>query len=335
MLQGTLSILAGASLYAGIQHLHANIRLRRESTDILYTLLFFLLAIATATHAMSMSPSVPPAVSTFSIIAGTLLWCLLPWLTVCLVRIRAGLSIDILSAAWITALLGQLSYPQQNPAAYWNAVSWLMLLTLAHSAFIAVWQLWPSCKPVVRRYLLGLSLPGLVLLVSLPLGSFLFPFGFLFFLLITARSSPVRTLPGRPPVLEQIPARVISLSLDQTVDTAQLAPVEQPGIRHQAEPSAPAPAETGESSATTRVEAPQTTSRPAVSDRERRLLVALADDLTDITVYASMALKRIRKGDADPKLLETLLRRIRSRAVESHRDSNYLSRPDDPGHYRE
>lgn len=330
MLQGALYILAGASLFAGARRLYTDIGLRRALNDILYTGLLILLGANAALSAASLSPDTTRVTATLSLISGTLLWSLLPWLTPRLVGVHTRLTTDLLTAAWITALLGQLSFPL-SVSSYWSGVAWLMLLTLFHSAVIAAWNLWPVDKSMARRNLVALSLPALAILAGLAFDALLFPFGFLLFLLLTANLSVLPTTTTvEPPALQQIPARPVNLAFAPagakqaaTVKKALCDSVDLP----------PPPTSSLHSNSGSRWDNQQQESRTqkisGLDDKERATLIALADELMDISVYASMALKRIHNNKTDPTTLQPLLRRIHSRAIKSHRDANLLSCPND------
>jgi hypothetical protein len=205
-----------------------------------------------------------------------------------------------------------------------------MLLTLFHSAVIAAWNLWPVDKSMARRYLVALSLPALAILAGLAFDALLFPFGFLLFLLLTANLSVLPTTTVEPPALQQIPARPVNLAFAPagvkqaaTVKKALCDSVDLP----------PPPTSSLHSNSGSRWDNQQQESRTqkisGLDDKERATLIALADELMDISVYASMALKRIHNNKTDPTTLQPLLRRIHSRAIKSHRDANLLSCPND------
>jgi hypothetical protein len=49
------------------------------------------------------------------------------------------------------------------------------------------------------------------------------------------------------------------------------------------------------------------------------ILTAVTDNLIDIAVYATMALNRFKRGDADPQTLESLCKKVRSHAIKTRR----------------
>jgi hypothetical protein len=69
----------------------------------------------------------------------------------------------------------------------------------------------------------------------------------------------------------------------------------------------------------------------SMSKRDLPDLSTVSDNLIDIAVYATMALNRYKRGDADPLVQETLCEKIRSKAITTRRLANKLSRPGKPG----
>ena len=67
------------------------------------------------------------------------------------------------------------------------------------------------------------------------------------------------------------------------------------------------------------------------SRRDQPDLNTVSDNLIDIAVYATMALKRYKRGDADPQVQESLCEKIRSKAIKTRRLANKLSRPGKTG----
>ena len=68
-----------------------------------------------------------------------------------------------------------------------------------------------------------------------------------------------------------------------------------------------------------------------MSKRGQSSLNTVSDNLIDIAVYATMALNRFKRGDADPQVLEMLCSKIRTKAIKTRRMANKLSRPGKPG----
>jgi len=67
-----------------------------------------------------------------------------------------------------------------------------------------------------------------------------------------------------------------------------------------------------------------------MSTRSQSSLNTVSDNLIDIAVYATMALNRFKRGDADPQVLEVLCKKIRTKAINTRRLANKLSRPGKP-----
>ena len=69
----------------------------------------------------------------------------------------------------------------------------------------------------------------------------------------------------------------------------------------------------------------------SISKRDQPDLNTVSDNLIDIAVYATMALKRYKRGGADPQVQESLCEKIRSKAIKTRRLANKLSRPGKTG----
>jgi len=90
--------------------------------------------------------------------------------------------------------------------------------------------------------------------------------------------------------------------------------------RHPAGAAQPATKPTAESAA------PDATTAPAI---DTALLNTVTDNLVDIAVFATMALNRFKRGDADPQTLEALCKKIRTQAIKTRRLTHQLLPPDD------
>jgi len=67
-----------------------------------------------------------------------------------------------------------------------------------------------------------------------------------------------------------------------------------------------------------------------MSQRDQSSVNTVSDNLIDIAVYATMVINRFKRGDADSQLIETLCRKIRTRAIKTRRMANRLSHPGKP-----
>lgn len=65
-----------------------------------------------------------------------------------------------------------------------------------------------------------------------------------------------------------------------------------------------------------------------LSKRDITTLHTISDNLIDIAVYATMALNRFKRGDADPQTLASLCKKVRSQAIKTRRLANQLVRPE-------
>ena len=68
---------------------------------------------------------------------------------------------------------------------------------------------------------------------------------------------------------------------------------------------------------------------PAAPAINTLLLHTVTDNLIDIAVFATMALNRFKRGDADPQTLEALCKKIRTQAIKTRRLTHQLVPPDD------
>ncbi|GMQ83674.1 MAG: hypothetical protein BMS9Abin06_0411 [Gammaproteobacteria bacterium] len=72
--------------------------------------------------------------------------------------------------------------------------------------------------------------------------------------------------------------------------------------------------------------APAPESSPA-ADQDQETLNTISDNLIDIAVFATMAMNRFKRGDADPKALEMLCKKIRTQSIKTRRLAHQVSRP--------
>jgi hypothetical protein len=74
------------------------------------------------------------------------------------------------------------------------------------------------------------------------------------------------------------------------------------------------------------VETPVKKAQPAApaAQADAATVTAVTDSLIDIAVFATMALNRFKRGDADPQTLESLCRKIRTQAIKTRRLTHKL-----------
>jgi len=60
---------------------------------------------------------------------------------------------------------------------------------------------------------------------------------------------------------------------------------------------------------------------------DQETLDTISDNLIDIAVFATMTMNRIKRGDADPRTLEILCKKVRVQAIKTRRLANRLSLP--------
>ncbi len=65
----------------------------------------------------------------------------------------------------------------------------------------------------------------------------------------------------------------------------------------------------------------------STSEQDQPSLNIVSDNLIDIAVWATMALKRFKHDEPDPQALEALCKKIRSKAIKTRRMANKLSHP--------
>jgi hypothetical protein len=113
------------------------------------------------------------------------------------------------------------------------------------------------------------------------------------------------------------------------LETAQAEPVAAGARAEEAEQRAATPApptveyEQGP-------EAPPEAEPETLPAMDRSELARISDNLVDIIVYATMALKRFERGRYDREGMEVLYRKIRAKAMKAHRRARRLSIPDKP-----
>lgn len=233
---------------------------------------------------------------------------------------------------------------------WWTAVEVGMLVSLVF-CFYAGYRLYrQGHKPRALLILAGAGLLGLVTLhdhlVSIQAirSGYLAPFGFLLFLL-PASLYPLwlnwrkrRAAPVAPVI------RNLAYMPEQASFHADISQLSTPPLRPA--PAVPVPSVTGSQGPRAAfVERETRQGRPAMQPVavavaketvagtaapsapppvDTATVTAVTDSLIDIAVYATMALNRFKRGDADPQTLESLCRKIRTRAIKTRRLTHKL-----------
>jgi len=242
---------------------------------------------------------------------------------------------------------------------WWTAVEAAMLSSLVF-CFYACYRMYRGGRRTAAFVTAtGLGMLGLVTLhdhlVSAQLirAAYLAPYGFVLFLLPASLYPLIRHWrAGRtgktPPTIYNLPYMPDQASFH--TDVSQLRtpvrpaaggtgpqpgsekPRPQPAAAHDAgRPDRAQPRQTGEQTPDSARVSPQTPPAPAPAI-DTALLNRVGDSLIDIAVYATMALNRFKRGDADPQTLETLCRKIRSQAIDTRRLAHRLLPPaEEPG----
>jgi len=338
---------------------------------LLYLLLAgFALASALAYQPPSQNSLIPAG--KLAIGLGIMLWLAVVWFIAFRTAYKPALLLDLLTAVWLIFLINNLGSPgsllytaptmstlQPSISPWWTAVEITMLASLAFAAY-ATYRLYQSGNKDTARLLTGgLALLGLVTLydhlVSLEWISavYLTPFGFLGFLAFNSLS-PVVTAwknqrkPKPAPMIYSLsfnpdrasfhtdiselrtPLSPASPSCGKDEDGTGTGSSALPVNAHEDIEDVEHAASSGDELLDEELEQATRPAEPPIIDQST--LNTITDDLIDIAVYATMALNRFRRGDADPATLESLCKKIRTRAIKTRRLANQLSSPDKVGY---
>ncbi len=351
MNEAVVFLLAGLSLYAGGHHLYLGVSGRgwpwpHLSVGGLYGLLAGF-AIAWGLNLGSVERARAFDVELLSGF-GALLWIGLLWHLARLCSLRRLLLLDLLTAAWIFLWLRQLVAAtgghELTPTLFElfhdgggrdSVAVWTLSATLLGCAYLLyrLYRLrrsayaWCGLVGVaglaavnLQNYLGGAQASGSSSLAPLGFVLFLFPWSAYIGWRNWRRPRPsapaeiTSTLPS-PPCFHRDVAQLrapagtpaTSLSGGGTPSRATLsAAAEQPVDAR------PLPDPDGGDKVTTRGAVDSAT------------LGLITDSLIDIAVYATMALNRFQRGDADPATLESLCRKIRVQAIQTRRVTHRL-----------
>jgi len=391
MIEASLYVLTGITLYAGAHHLLANAggptRRFPVSLGVMYLLLSgFALTSALTYQAHSISTLLPAG--KLAITLGILLWVSLIWFVAFRTSCRPLILLDALTAAWIiflikngvsansllyadTAALArtlpfgqQLSLLQPAVSLWWSALELTMLLSLLYALY-ASYRLYVAGD---RQAALALG-SGLVVLLLAVVSDhlvnsgithilYLAPFGFAGFLLVNSLYPRLTAyMQSRAP---KEPAVIYNLTFNPQQATFHSDVAD---LQIQLQKDHVVPADSGQQPATPArnthtpplysadqdaEEIPVTKPQPMTDKapvpetpdskdpaRESSLatgpdpetLNTVSDNLIDIAVFATMAMNRIKRGEADPRTLEMLCKKVRTQAIKTRRLANQLSRP--------
>jgi len=249
-----------------------------------------------------------------------------------------------------------LAFYYTSVSPWWSAVELAMLGSLLFCFYACYRQYRRGQQTVALVTATGLGLLGLVTLhdhfvtIQVIRAEYLAPYGFLLFLL-PASLFPLLTrwrqqgVRKKAPPIYNLPYMPDQASFH--TDVSQLgAPLKFGGERKQWRPagaeSSAAPfavkvesrnithpragaARPAPKPATAATAEPDATAAPAINTQ---LLHTVTDNLIDIAVFATMALNRFKRGDADPQTLEALCKKIRTQAIKTRRLTHQLVPPD-------
>lgn len=348
--------------------LHVSARDTHEQPHLWLSAMYLLLcgfALASAMTYQANNPVTLLSAGRFAITLGILLWGTLIWFVALRSACRPLLLLDALSAAWITLLIknniapNSLLYadgsiagqPVINP--WWNTLEVTLLASLVYTLY-ASYRMFMAGRRVAALTLSG----GLGLLALTAVfdhlvnagvtGSiYLAPFGFMGFLLVNSlypqlvawlnnRKAGQPTMvynltfnPDRATFHSDVSELRIPLHEDAAVEVAPQennAPVHaSPELSDEAPVEPPQAVETDIESIPCNSATQDIPKTPAV---DPEALNIISDNLIDIAVYATMANNRFKRGDADPRVLEMLCRKVRIQAIKTRRLVSRLSHPD-------
>jgi hypothetical protein len=368
MVEAALYLLTGAILYAGAHQLYLGIKRNPTQPHAQLAALYLLFAafvLAAVLAYQVREVSSPLQSARFSVTLGILLWIALIWYVAFHARCRQLLPLDLLTAAWIIflirntsasyGLLGADIAPTDTVtvSSWWTALKFTALASLLFCYYAGTQMFRRGDIQAALLLVCALSILLAAWLADHLLNTpvvhslYLAPFGFIGFLLVnslyfivlnyqkrrdTIRLPVVHKLTFRP---EQTPfaCKVADLrpplSSDGESEVAlhpiRSAAAEMPVIE-------PGSASAGnDSRGETDRQVPRQEGQTPLSKQEQSSLTIVSDNLIDIAVYATVALKRFKRGDADPPAMEVLCRKIRTKAIETRRLANKLSRPGNGG----
>ena len=240
---------------------------------------------------------------------------------------------------------------------WWNALEVTLLASLAYTLY-ASYRMFMAGQRVAALTLgggLGLLALSAIFDHLVNAGAtrsmYLAPFGFMGFLLVNSLYPQLlawfnnRKLAGQPPVIYNLtfnPERatfhtdVSELCIPVHEDAAaETGPQENTRPVHESqEPGDETPVEYPQAVETPVEPVPENSAAQDNAETEKtptvdqETLNIISDNLIDIAVYATMANNRFKRGDADPRVLETLCKKVRTQAIKTRRLVSKLAPPD-------
>ena len=246
-------------------------------------------------------------------------------------------------------------------SSWWTAVNFTMLASLLFSFYAGLRMFRRGDKQAALVLVCGLSfvvaasLAGHLLNTRVVHTLYLAPFGFIGFLLANSLYCILlgyrkRRKSFQAPIIYNLTFNPERASFDSMLSDLQppVPPVGEPEVavtpplgsaavadRETSPSSTFLPGGQGESPSGERrppgregaKETPRQETPTPISKRGQSSLNTVSDNLIDIAVYATMALNRFKRGNADPQVLEMLCKKIRTKAIKTRRMANSLSRP--------
>ena len=258
------------------------------------------------------------------------------------------LTTDIAPIDRITLSGQNMSGLYAGAGSWWTAVQFTMLASLLYCFYASLRMFRQGNRQAAQVLASGLSILVAASLASHLLNTraihalYFASFGFIGFLLANSVYLILLDYRNRKKAIQAPVIYSLTFNPEQSSFNNKLSYLQPPP----GEESEVAVAQAPESAATTDRETPPSGERgcrPGVqgespwqppstpmSKRDQPALNTVSDNLIDIAVYATMALNRFKRGDADPQVLQTLCRKIRTKAIKTRRMANRLSRPGKP-----
>ena len=257
-----------------------------------------------------------------------------------------------------------LSLMHSSLSPWWAAMGIAILASLLFS----VYSLYKLYKADRRKHFEALTLGGGLFLLALVTvsdnlvitgtleGVYLAPFGFLFFLLSGSLYPVLHDFyrRRRAPVIYNLTYNPEKASFHSDVSQLKTPLSEQlnmeaPGsygwqdsetseytfgsVTKKTKTGETAPAKATESETPAATVRPVKPSQPETDRRpplDQSTLHIISDNLIDIAVYATMAMNRFKRGDADPKVLEKLCKQVRAKSIKTRRLVNQYTDDEKP-----
>jgi len=370
MVEATLYVLTGTLLYAGAHHLYRGTTRNSAQPHAQLAAIYLLLAGFVLIGALLYQPleiSAQLRLARLSMTLGILLWVVLIWYVAFYTRSKPLLLLDLLTAAWLIFLVRNLSSPHgllyadisptgqttlsghglsvlsADVGGWWTAVQLTMLACLLFCFYASLRMFRHGNKQAALTLVSGLSI-----LLAAALAEHLFntrvihalylaSFGFIGFLLANSLYLFLPDIRNRRKANQAAVVYSLTFNPERVPFKRTLSDLRPPA----GENADVAVAQASESAAAAGSDTPpivhsspgdgESLWQTPASKRDQPALNTVSDNLIDIAVYATMALNRFKRGDADPQVLQTLCRKIRSKAIKTRRMANKLSRPGKPG----